>query len=49
MISALLFGIFAILLVLGVPIAISLGVASSVVLFTSGKVSSSFIPQGSVS
>lgn len=48
MISALLFGIFAILLVLGVPIAISLGVASSVVLFTSGKVSSSFIPQGLV-
>tara|TARA_R110002049_G_scaffold303306_3_gene497539 strand:- start:1791 stop:3074 length:1284 start_codon:yes stop_codon:yes gene_type:complete len=48
MISALLFGVFAILLVLGVPIAISLGVASSVVLFTSGKVSSSFIPQGLV-
>ncbi len=48
MISALLFGIFALLLVLGVPIAISLGVASSVVLFTSGKVSSSFIPQGLV-
>jgi len=48
MISALLFGVFALLLVLGVPIAISLGVASSVVLFTSGKVSSSFIPQGLV-
>jgi len=48
MISALLFGVFALLLVLGVPIAISLGVASSVVLFTSAKVSSSFIPQGLV-
>lgn len=48
MISALLFGIFAFLLILGVPIAISLGVASSVVILVSGTVSSSYIPQGLV-
>ncbi|MGE4368852.1 MAG: TRAP transporter large permease [Burkholderiaceae bacterium] len=48
MISLLLFGSFVLLLVLSVPVAISLGLASSIALFYSGKVSSSYIAQGLV-
>lgn len=48
MISLLLFGCFLGLLVLSVPVAISLGLASSVALLYSGKVSSSYIAQGLV-
>ena len=48
MISLLLFGSFLALLILSVPIAISLGLASAVALIYSGKVSSSYIAQGLV-
>lgn len=48
MISLLLFGCFLVLLILSVPIAISLGLASAVALLYSGKVSSSYIAQGLV-
>ncbi|WP_454695377.1 TRAP transporter large permease [Achromobacter aegrifaciens] len=48
MISLLLFGSFLALLILSVPIAISLGLASAVALLYSGKVSSSYIAQGLV-
>lgn len=48
MISLLLFGSFLVLLILSVPIAISLGLASAVALLYSGKVSSSYIAQGLV-
>lgn len=48
MISLLLFGSFLILLLVSVPIAISLGLASTIALLFSGKVSSSYIAQGLV-
>ncbi|QKS26779.1 TRAP transporter large permease [Vreelandella titanicae] len=48
MISLLLFGSFLIFLLVSVPIAISLGLASSIALLFSGKVSSSYIVQGLV-
>jgi len=48
MISLLLFGLFLVLLLSSVPIAISLGLAATGALFYSGKVSSSFIAQGLV-
>lgn len=48
MISLILFGLLAILLLLSVPIAISLGIASTVALLVSGKVSGSYVPQGLV-
>jgi C4-dicarboxylate transporter DctM subunit len=48
MISLLLFGLFIALLVTSVPVAISLGLASTAALIYSGKVSSSFIAQGLV-
>ena len=48
MISLILFGLLAVLLVLSVPIAISLGIASTVALLASGKVSGSYVPQGLV-
>ncbi len=48
MISFILFGLLAILLLLSVPIAISLGIASTVALLVSGKVSGSYVPQGLV-
>ena len=48
MISLLLFGLLALLLLLSVPIAISLGIASTVALLVSGKVSGSYVPQGLV-
>lgn len=48
MISLLLFGCFLVLLILSVPVAIALGLASSVALLYSGKVSSSYIAQGLV-
>jgi C4-dicarboxylate transporter DctM subunit len=48
MISLLLFGLFIVLLLTSVPIAISLGLAATGALFYSGKVSSSFIAQGLV-
>src|SRR5690625_1541213 len=48
MISLLLFGGFALFLVIGVPVAIALGMASTIALLHSGKVSSSFIAQGLV-
>lgn len=48
MISLILFALLAVLLVLSVPIAISLGIASTVALLVSGKVSGSYVPQGLV-
>jgi C4-dicarboxylate transporter DctM subunit len=48
MISLLLFGLFIVLLVTSVPVAISLGLASTAALIYSGKVSSSYIAQGLV-
>ncbi|MFA5538006.1 MAG: TRAP transporter large permease [Gemmobacter sp.] len=48
MITAVLFGLLALLLLLSVPIAISLGIASTVALLLSGKVSGSYVPQGLV-
>lgn len=48
MITLILFGLLAVLLLLSVPIAISLGIASTVALLVSGKVSGSYIPQGLV-
>lgn len=48
MISLILFGLLAPLLLLAVPIAISLGIASTVALIVSGKVSGSYVPQGLV-
>jgi len=48
MISLILFGLLALLLLLAVPIAISLGIASTVALIVSGKVSGSYVPQGLV-
>jgi C4-dicarboxylate transporter DctM subunit len=48
MIAALLFGLFTLFLLLSVPIAVSLGLASTIALLYSGKVSSSYIAQGLV-
>ncbi|MCC4289285.1 TRAP transporter large permease [Vreelandella aquamarina] len=48
MISLVLFGLFTVLLFLSVPIAISLGLASTAALMISGKVGINFIPQGLV-
>lgn len=48
MISLLLFGLFVVLMLTSVPIAISLGLAATGALLYSGKVSSSFIAQGLV-
>ncbi|MFE3836354.1 TRAP transporter large permease [Pseudogemmobacter sonorensis] len=48
MISLILFGLLILLLLISVPIAISLGIASTVALLVSGKVSSSYVPQGLV-
>lgn len=48
MISLILFGLLAVLLLMSVPIAVSLGIASTVALLVSGKVSGSYVPQGLV-
>lgn len=48
MVSLLLFGSFLVLLIASVPIAISLGLAASIALLFSGKVSSTYIAQGLV-
>lgn len=48
MISLLLFGCFALLLIIRVPVAISLGLSSALALIYSGKVSSTYIAQGLV-
>jgi C4-dicarboxylate transporter DctM subunit len=48
MISWLLFGLFAVLLFLSVPIGVALGLASTAALLYSGKVSSSYLVQGLV-
>lgn len=48
MTSLILFGLLAVLLLLSVPIAVSLGIASTVALLVSGKVSASYVPQGLV-
>ncbi|WP_138472224.1 TRAP transporter large permease [Poseidonocella sp. HB161398] len=48
MISLTLFGLFTLLLVVGTPIAISLGLASTAALLISGKVGINFVPQGLV-
>lgn len=48
MISLILFGLLAILLLVSVPIAVALGIASTVALLVSGKVSGSYVPQGLV-
>ena len=48
MITAVLFGLLALLLLLSVPIAIALAIASTVALLLSGKVSGSYVPQGLV-
>lgn len=48
MISLILFGLLAVLLLLSVPIAVALGIASTVALLVSGKVSASYVPQGLV-
>ncbi|MCX2696480.1 TRAP transporter large permease [Ochrobactrum chromiisoli] len=48
MITLILFGLLAVLLLFSVPIAISLGVASTLALIVSGKVSGSYVPQGLV-
>ena len=46
MISLILFGLLAVLLLFSVPIAVSLGIASTIALLVSGKVSASYVPQG---
>lgn len=48
MISFTLFGLFILFLLVGTPIAISLGLASTAALIISGKVGTNFIPQGLV-
>lgn len=48
MISLILFGLLALLLLVSVPIAVSLGIASTAALLLSGKVSGSYVPQGLV-
>lgn len=48
MISLILFGGFALFLLISVPVAVALGLASTVALLVSGKVSSSYIAQGLV-
>lgn len=48
MISLILFGLLALLLLISVPIAVALGIASTVALLVSGKVSASYVPQGLV-
>ena len=48
MISALLFIPFLVMLLVSVPIGIALGLASTLALLVSGKVSSSYIAQGLV-
>lgn len=48
MTSLILFGLFGLFLLLSVPIAIALGLASSAALLVSGKVSSSYVAQGLV-
>jgi len=48
MISLILFGLLAVLLLFSVPIAVSLGIASTIALLVSGKVSASYVPQGLV-
>lgn len=48
MVSIILFGCFLIFLLLSVPIAISLGLASLLALFYSGAVSNTFVPQSLV-
>lgn len=48
MISLILFGLLALLLFISVPIAVALGIASTVALLVSGKVSASYVPQGLV-
>lgn len=48
MISLILFGLLALLLAVSVPVAISLGIASTLALLLSGKVSPSYVPQGLV-
>lgn len=48
MTALILFGLFTLLLMLSVPIAISLGLASSAALLFSAKVSSSYVAQGLV-
>lgn len=48
MTALILFSLFTLLLMISVPIAIALGLASSAALFFSGKVSSSYVAQGLV-
>lgn len=48
MTSLILFGLFVVLLVISVPVAIALGLSSALALLYSGKVSSSYIAQGLV-
>ncbi len=48
MITAVLFGLLALLLLLSVPVAVALGIASTVALLLSGKVSGIYVPQGLV-
>lgn len=48
MISLILFGLFIVFLLLSVPIAIALGLASTAALIVSGKVGINFVPQGLV-
>lgn len=48
MTATILFGLFIILMMISVPIAISLGLASTAALLYSGKVSSSYVAQGLV-
>lgn len=48
MITLTLFGLLFILLAVSVPIAISLGIASTIALLLSGKVSGAYVPQGLV-
>lgn len=48
MTSLILFGLFVVLLIISVPVAIALGLSSALALLYSGKVSSSYIAQGLV-
>ncbi|MCR8551041.1 TRAP transporter large permease [Salipiger sp. P9] len=48
MIAAILFGLFCVLLLMSVPIAVALGSASAIALFVAGKVSNTYIPQALV-
>lgn len=48
MTATILFGLFILLMMISVPIAISLGLASTAALLYSGKVSSSYVAQGLV-